>query len=117
MASGKAKRINNVVDITQNYTCQSASWEYTGVSIEIPAYACYGLMGGLVFQNTLPQGAAFSFSSTDMASYNAVGVAEVANTCVCGCNNSANSITLYLWGKWAAPSANIARISGWIGTS
>ena len=114
MASGRAKRINNAVDITQSYTCQSASWEYTGVSIEIPAHACYGLMGAIVFQNASPQGAAFSFSDADMASYNAVGVAEVGNTCVCGYNNSANSITLYLWGKWIGPSTNIARIRGWI---
>ena len=114
MATGSVERINNVVDITQSYTCQSTSWEYTRVSIEIPAHACYGLMGSIVFQNALPQGAAFSFSNTDMASNNAVGVAEVGNTCVCGYNNSANSITLYLWGKWSAPSTNPAHIRGWI---
>ena len=107
-------KINNVVDITQSYTCQSASWEYTGVSIEIPAYACYGLMGTTIFQSSMPRGAAFSLSDTDMLPYNAVGVAEVGNTCVCGYNNSANKITLYLWGKWDGPSANMASIRGWI---
>ena len=114
MATGSVQRINNIVDITKSYTCRSTSWEYTGVSIEIPAHACYGLMGTSIFQTSQPQGAAFSFSDADMFPQNAVGVAEAGNTCVCGYNNSANKITLFLWGKWNDPSTNLASIRGWI---
>lgn len=104
------------------YNCsQGNTWEYTGVSITIPPHTAYGLRGHALFSHSQNLNVAFCISNNDFSYYNRLAMAgqdgeNGGYVFITGYNGNDNSVTYYLWGKWANSALNSVGIFGWLYT-
>lgn len=100
------------ISLSENYACSSANYEYTGVSVTIPANSIYSIFTQGVFSNSLPTGTLISYSSSDINSYNVPAKSAQGAT---GCSISGyatSQFTIYIWAAWSGASTNLVAANG-----
>ena len=95
----------SVVHSRSTYTAQAVdTWEYTGLSITIPANCSYIIKGFCMYSNHPANGSGFSTSVNEMTRWYTYVESNSSYCSTCGVTDSA--LTLYLFGKWSAISSN-----------
>lgn len=114
MATSKisSNRIPTVVNTKVNYTFTAANtWEYTGLSVTIPAKSEAVFMFQNEYQSANPTGIAVTHdnttppSSASTSSWRNWAYSETSNT-VYVCGYFINETTLYVWAKASSTNRN-----------
>lgn len=106
MALSILKLFRPVIISTDEYKQVTASLEYTGVSVDIPANSVFLVSAQLSYNATVPQEVALVRSGEAMDSYRVLShTSDGAYAAFCG-YTGASPMTVYVWGRWSGTGQN-----------
>lgn len=109
------KVTTTIVNETVNYTPTAVNtYEYTGLSISVPAGCEYNLRCYISYTNNSPNGIVVNYgTSTSLQNYRIVNRNDNgAGVCICGYTDY--DIIFYVWGSWSGKGQNKASVIGTI---
>ena len=103
----------NAFNLSGQKTFTANTWEYSGVSVSIPAGAIYGVWSLNGYAQARPTGTAISRVSDNINLWDLVAISEAQPMIATATGYTSSAVTLYVWGRCNAAGKNTVYLNGW----